>query len=190
MVRKLGVLGAPLLLAVAVTSLSNTQARADDGVPAAPPISNSSPPATDPSTGTSVPFAVDPGWPSSGTVAAAPSSSPGGSTLLAAAGIECTNSYDYPHPATSSGKTTINAHLSVSCTGPVAQIFISSQMCHANLDRCGETDTTEVSNKAKASTGADMTCGPDVRSYKAFGSVVVTFGLTTIRRRSPTHTRA
>ncbi|WP_460787408.1 hypothetical protein [Nocardioides maradonensis] len=120
----------------------------------------------------------DPNAPSSEEVIATITAVPRTGRVASATGeapISCTVEYDYPHPATSTGKTTINAHLTAKCDYYVPSISVASQMCHANGDTCGTIDTKTRYATNYAQTGGDLACGPLSRAYQAFGSVDIEF---------------
>ncbi|MBO2446012.1 hypothetical protein J4573_02850 [Actinomadura barringtoniae] len=98
----------------------------------------------------------------------------------AAARITCKGSfkgsraYDAPHPAASSKKRKINAHLSVTCTGPGAGatlVTVSSRMTDGH--RAGKASSKRGFGKAR--TGGDLACVKSKRAYRAVGLVVIKF---------------
>ncbi|MFI0453517.1 hypothetical protein [Actinomadura sp. 6N118] len=82
--------------------------------------------------------------------------------------------YDAPHPGASSKKRKINAHLSVTCTGPGAGatlVTVSSRMTDGR--RAGKASTRRGLGKAR--TGGDLACVKSKRAYRAVGLVVIKF---------------
>lgn len=98
----------------------------------------------------------------------------GSKTTTCTGGNSGGKAYDYPHPASSTSKTTINAHLSIVCTDSVASIHLESMMCHANFDQCGTAtkDTAFVTRSFRI--GGDMACGATARKFVAVGYIKVT----------------
>lgn len=103
--------------------------------------------------------------------------------------IRCTWSYDYPHPATSSGRKTINAHIKGECTAPVSALYVASRMCTANRDRCGDRSAKANGSRAYITVGGDLACGPLYRNYQATGTWEVTWppGYTPVSGGGSTH---
>ena len=100
--------------------------------------------------------------------------------------ITCRGSYDHPYPGASSGRTAINAHLTVQCTGGDAnrtKVTVSSRMTDGK--RVGGFSKS-TGNKGYARVGGDLVCVKQKRAYQAVGTAHITFpkGYTKISQKS------
>lgn len=100
--------------------------------------------------------------------------------------ITCKGSYDHPHPGVSSGRTAINAHLTVKCAGGDAnktKVTVSSRMTDGK--RSGKVSSSS-GNRGYARVGGDLVCVKQKRAYRAIGTARITFpkGYTKVVQKS------
>jgi hypothetical protein len=128
------------------------------------------------------PAAPDPADTTAFVASAVRTSSGPASALASTAGsdlITCVGSYagntawDNPHPSKTTAYTTINAHISLTCSAPVDAIELTPHMCDLTADACTLGPYTLNQGGSSAKTYADRGCVKARHAYQAYGKIYI-----------------